>query len=523
MPPRTRSRTPSKARTPSANKRAATPAKGKKAATPAPAAAARSPSPRKSGSPATSSSKAPPSLAANPPFKFTPEKDLFDGDYEFGGWKGALTIMIFSHFIIYYFWLCVEFYNGELVHPWHSLLRTKEGTVSAFAAELWGLVVRHASPTLYTFGLYSAFMFLQYFLALTVPGPRTFGLPAPSENMHKRTHRCNAVWCWYFLIGAIAALHYFNVLPMWTIRENFGSFMTAAVIWGDGVSIIVYLYGQLCNRSIRMSGNVIYDFFMGAVLHPRLPGDICLKMYAEIRNSWMLLFLLATSCAAKMYKETGSISLNMYFLLLAHLLYVNACQKGEECIPPTWDISHEKFGWMLCFWNFAGVPFLYCMQAMYIQTKLRDYSYPWPVIAVMTVVLLAAYYVFDTANSQKNRYRMKKMGVPEDIIRRNAFPQFSWGYIENPRTIKSERGELFVDGWWGKARKMNYTADTVMALLYGLACGFENFIPYFYFFFFLGMLSHRSARDDAQCRKKYGPLWQEYLRLVPHKFIPGLF
>lgn len=32
---------------------------------------------------------------------------------------------------------------------------------------------------------------------------------------------------------------------------------------------------------------------------------------------------------------------------VAHFLYVNACMKGEECIPTTWDVFYEKDGFML--------------------------------------------------------------------------------------------------------------------------------------------------------------------------------
>ena len=34
---------------------------------------------------------------------------------------------------------------------------------------------------------------------------------------------------------------------------------------------------------------------------------------------------------------------------------INACAKGEHMIPQTWDMFHEKFGFMLIFWNMAGV------------------------------------------------------------------------------------------------------------------------------------------------------------------------
>jgi hypothetical protein len=52
---------------------------------------------------------------------------------------------------------------------------------------------------------------------------------------------------------------------------------------------------------------------------------------------------------------TSSRSQNMAFMVLATGLYINACAKGEECIPQTIDMFYEKDGFMLTFWNFAGV------------------------------------------------------------------------------------------------------------------------------------------------------------------------
>ena len=45
----------------------------------------------------------------------------------------------------------------------------------------------------------------------------------------------------------------------------------------------------------------------------------------------------------------------MAFMVLATGLYINACAKGAECIPQTIDMYYEKDGFMLTFWNFAGV------------------------------------------------------------------------------------------------------------------------------------------------------------------------
>lgn len=78
-------------------------------------------------------------------------------------------------------------------------------------------------------------------------------------------------------------------------------------------------------------------------------------------------------------------------------------------------------------------------------------------------------------------------------------------------------------GWYGKARKTHYSADTGMAVLWGLCCGFSSFLPYFHCTSFLAMITHRASRDAARRRQKYGETWDEYLKAVLYRFIPGIY
>lgn len=160
-------------------------------------------------------------------------------------------------------------------------------------------------------------------------------------------------------------------------------------------------------------------------------------------------------------------------------------------MPATWDITYEKFGWMLCFWNFAGVPFLYCKQSVYLALKLgAPLASPY-VIGFLVVVLLCAYYVWDTAQSQKNHFRLQYSGV---TITRWTFPQLPWRQLDHPVYLTTAKGTpLLIDGWWAYARKIHYTADIVMSLCWALTCGFAHFIPYLYVAFFFSMIVHRCA------------------------------
>jgi len=175
---------------------------------------------------------------------------------------------------------------------------------------------------------------------------------------------------------------------------------------------------------------------------------------------------------------------------------------------------------MLIFWNLAGVPFLYCFNSMYLAGR-PPYGHGAAWTAGCLALLLGSYYVWDTAQSQRNRFRMQLRGT---LVKRLAFPQLPWGTFAGAQVLETAAGSrLLVDGWWRYARKIHYTADVGMALSWGLICGLDHFLPYFYVCFFVGMILHRASRDVARCREKYGADWDRYTREVPWLFIPRVF
>ncbi|MEM7436036.1 MAG: delta(24(24(1)))-sterol reductase [Myxococcota bacterium] len=423
---------------------------------------------------------------------------------EFGGTLGAALIMTMSHGLMLYLWLAWRFHDGALWFP---------------IGQAWSDIVAHAAPTWRVFGLYWAFLVFEGVLAAYVPGIEIKGLPIPSRGGQRLVYRCNAISAWWITLIAMAALHFTGVFPLQTLYEEFGSFMVVSMISANIVAFAIYFGAKFTGNAERMTGSFLYDFFMGAWLNPRI-GRLDLKMWAEVRVSWLMLFLLTASGAAHQYATYGVVTAPMAFMLLAHFLYTNACMKGEECIPTTWDIFYEKWGWMLIFWNLAGVPFVYCFNSMYIASR-PPFEHSLPYTVFVFALLIGAYYVWDTSQSQRNRFRMKLNG---SYVKRLAFPQLPWGTLDNPRYLDTEAGsKLLVDGWWKYARKIHYTADILMALSWGLICGFDHFLPYLYVCFFTVMIIHRAGRDIARCRKKYGKDWDRYCEEVRYLFVPGVF
>jgi delta24(24(1))-sterol reductase len=214
-----------------------------------------------------------------------------------------------------------------------------------------------AYPTKFALKSYLGLTVVQLLFAAFMPGLWQNGLPVPSLNYETLPYKCNALASWYASLVLSFVLHKTGIYRLPWIIEHFGELMTVALITSFTCSFLIELGGRLFHwggKPMRLSHVWVYDHFMGVSLNPRI-GVIDLKMFAEVRVPWVLLFFIALSGAVKQYEELGRVTYNMAHMVLATGLYINACAKGEEMIPQTWDMFHEKFGWMLIFWNMAGV------------------------------------------------------------------------------------------------------------------------------------------------------------------------
>jgi delta24(24(1))-sterol reductase len=110
------------------------------------------------------------------------------------------------------------------------------------------------------------------------------------------------------------------------------------------------------------------------------------------------------------------------------------------------DMYYEKWGFMLIFWNLAGVPLSYCHCIIYLANR-HPSTYAWPKwgLGLLFTSYIFVYWVWDTCNSQKNAFRQRERGV---TLQRKSFPQLPYREVHNPKTIKTRTGDsLLVDGW----------------------------------------------------------------------------
>ncbi|BGP43515.1 C-24(28) sterol reductase [Rhodotorula kratochvilovae] len=434
-------------------------------------------------------------------------------ELEFGGAWGTLAMMTGFPTLFYYLYACLYFYDGKLATPEHPLQLAGPGGWVEFVKHIATLVWETAMPTKRATAIYLIFVGGQFLLAFVMPGVWQKGLPLKHRNGLQLDYYCNAYAAQWATAALVGAAHFTGVFNLAEVIDLYGPLLTVASIFGFAVAAVTYLTGE----NYRMSGNVVYDYFMGARLNPRV-WSVDIKMFFEIRVSWSILFALAMGAVAKQKQEYGYVSGNTALFAYGVGLYLNACGKGEQYIPQTWDMNYEKFGWLLSYWNVAGVPFSYAYAAIYMATHdPKTYAYPKPVLSVLFVLITAAQFTMDIAMAQKSHFKALKTGT---YIKRHTFPQLPFAELDNPKTFPTQAGELLVDGLWAYLRKPNYIADWIQALIWGASAGVHSVIPYYYPLFHCTMLLHRNSRDDIKCARKYGDDWRRYKELVPYSYIP---
>ncbi|KAJ9450563.1 Delta(14)-sterol reductase [Diplonema papillatum] len=252
------------------------------------------------------------------------------------------------------------------------------------------------------------------------------------------------------------------------------------------------------------TGNAVYDFFVGRELNPRV-GSFDIKEFCELRPGLIGWCVVNIAMAQAQYKVHGSVSWSMLFIVVGEGLYIWDALYNEKAILTTMDITSDGFGYMLAFGDLAWVPFTYTLHARYLVD--HDPNLSSGLALFLFAVSLAGFVVFRLSNSEKDAFRTN----PKDP---------AVAHLQTMPTGVPGR-DLLVSGWWGAARKINYTGDWLQGLGWSMLCGKDSVVPYFYPIYFAVLLIHRAMRDDELCTRKYGrAVWNEYRKRVPYIFCP---
>ncbi|ERF72639.1 Delta(14)-sterol reductase [Endocarpon pusillum Z07020] len=475
--------------------------------------------------------------------------------YEFGGPLGAAAFIFGLPVLVYLSLFLCNDVSGcpapSLLHP-KSLTLARLKTETPWPKEGWSGLI-DAKVTAWVLAYYGLSLAMQ----LILPGVESKGVKLDSGGQH--SYKFNAFPSALLTLAALAVgtLSQGTSFPVWTfIWDKLPQIVTTNLIISYLLAIYVYLVsfsvphpGQtnLSHRELAKggrSGNMIYDFFIGRELNPRIDipesipviggQSIDIKLFCELRPGMLGWIILNLAFIAHQYREHGTVSDSILLITAFQMLYVLDALYMEPAILTTIDVTTDGFGFMLSFGDLVWLPFIYSLQARYLAVHPVHLG-PAGIAGILAVQALG-YYIFRASNNEKNRFRTD----PKD-------PR-----VKHLQSIPTHNGSrLLTSGWWGRARHINYLGDWIMSWSYSLPTGIAGYLinksknpltgnesrevvpgdargwgmvfTYFYIIYFAILLIHRERRDEQKCRRKYGADWDKYTAKVKSRIVPGIY
>ena len=408
-------------------------------------------------------------------------------EYEFGGPFGAVSTMVnLPLVILFLYFACGKEYlvDGFNVAKLYHNPPTIPPLAEFFDATVLACTI-----------LWILFLAALFYI---LPGETVFGsnIQGTSQRLKYKLNGHSTFW-----VSIACAL----CLDLTYIYDHYLQFAVSAVIVSLMLTVYLSVTSFIGKKTLAegISGNFVYDIYMGRELNPRI-GSFDLKVFCELRPGLIGWVVINLGMMAKQRENLGYNTVSMYTVAAGQALYVWDSLYHEQSILTTMDITTDGFGYMLAFGDLAWVPFTYTLQTRF----LVDHEGASDLLSLAALVLtFVGFSIFRLANSEKDRFR-RAPGSPEVA------------HLKTMDTgIKGKK--LLISGWWGTARKINYTGDWILGLSWSMVTGSATVLTYFYPIYFAILLIHRAGRDDHMCRKKYGDkVWEEYKAHVPYCFIP---
>lgn len=430
-----------------------------------------------------------------------PERTALDAS-PLRAWIGPLALMVSTPLLSVLFWICCAHFDGEITTM-----------IAAGPAAWWAHV---PGPSWIAVAIIVGWVVVQGVLLAVLPGRRFEGPVTPSGV--QPVYRLNGVAAWVVTHGVLfGVLWPLDILDPGALYHHFGSVLMTLTLGAFAFCMFLYWKGRRFPSSPDAvhTGNLLFDFFQGIELHPRL-GGVNLKQLINCRVSMMGWTVMACCFAVTQYQQTGAVSSSMWASVAVLVIYLFKFFWWEGGYFHSLDIMHDRFGYYICWGVLVWVPAVYVLPQFWLVGHPIDWH---PLLAGAMVAFGALSILVNyQADAQRRRVRDTRgettvWGKPPEVIRARYTPEDG---VERESL-------LLVSGWWGVARHFHYVPELALAAAWIVPAGFGYFLPWFYWFFLLILLTDRALRDEKRCARKYGPYWDEYTRRVRWRMVPGIF
>lgn len=370
-------------------------------------------------------------------------------------------------------------------------------------------------PSAKSAAILATWVAVQTFLLLALPCGRRVGSTTPEDDAV--FYRLNGVLAFFTTVVCFCLGGYLGAFSPTVVYDQFGEILMTSNLAAIAGSVVLYLKGLWApsTRDSGTSGRLIWDFYWGVELHPRLFG-IDLKQLVICRIAMMGWAVILLSCAAKQIVEYGRLSNAMAISVGLQLVYIFKFFCWEDGYFNTLDIMHYRLGYRNFWGVMAWLPAVYPLASLFLVDHPNNM--PLDAAAAITLLGLTAIWANYDADAQRQRVRLKAGNTT--VWGRT--PQVVRASYTTPGGAQQE-ALLLMSGWWGVARHFHYVPEVVLAVSWTLPAGLNYLLPWFYIVYLLMLLVHRAAYDDHRCLEKYGKAWSTYCARVPYRMIPYVY
>jgi delta14-sterol reductase len=340
-------------------------------------------------------------------------------------------------------------------------------------------------------------------LHVLLPGRWVEGYARDAEGRPLRYH-LNGLLVFCVVVLGFAALAAGGLVPWDFLYLHRVAMLAAAFVIGVVFSASIVLPFASTGKSLAA------DFFFGRLENPQgLGGRVDAKMVLYLIGATMLELLVVSFAAHHVlaHEEDPSPGVLVYVALFSYFLVDYLL--FERVHLYTYDFVAERVGFKLGWGCLVFYPFFYCVGLWFAAAQPNPHTPPL-VLVLCAIVFFAGWILARGANLQKYYFKAH----PE----RTSFGPFA------QRALESGQRRVLVGGFWGLSRHVNYLGELLMATALALCLGYPSAIaPWLYPLYYVALLVPRQLDDDRRCAQKYGALWDEYRRVVPHRIVPFIY
>eukprot|EP00245_Coleochaete_scutata_P012820 TRINITY_DN5029_c0_g1_i1.p1 TRINITY_DN5029_c0_g1~~TRINITY_DN5029_c0_g1_i1.p1 ORF type:complete len:493 (+),score=88.62 TRINITY_DN5029_c0_g1_i1:52-1479(+) len=407
-----------------------------------------------------------------------------------------------------------------VIYMWYILCKL-DGSLVAFIqlcreggiAGVWAV---WPAPTLTAWAIIFSFVAFEIVLLLLLPGKIFVGPISPAGN--RPIYKCNGLQAYFTTFAVYITIWRMGWFNPSIVYDHLGEIISALNIGSFLFCIFLYIKGHVAPSSSDWgsSGNIVFDFFWGMELYPRIGKWFDVKTFTNCRFGMMGWAVLVVTYAIKQYELNGEVADSMLVSVGLMLVYITKFFYWEQGYFSTMDIMHDRAGYYICWGCLVWVPCIYTSPAMFL-VKQPVHLGPLTALSIAASGILCIWINYD---SDRQRQHFRATNGKCTI----------WGAKPSKieATYVTESGEtkqslLLTSGWWGLARHFHYVPEILASFFWSVPALFTHLLPYFYVIYLTILLLDRAIRDDERCRNKYKQYWVKYCKRVPYKVVPFLY